>query len=253
MEALQGVLDSYGPLLLFGLGFAEYAGAPIASVPFLVAAGALSGTVGVGLPTIVALAATGGLAADGLWYGLARWKGSGLVGAACALSSNRGSCITSVEARVARLGAPYILAAKFIPGAGNLVAPAAGFGGYPVFRFLALDAVALLGWATAYAALGRVFTPQVEAVIVVTERYTAWVLVLGAALVVAGGAYRILKSRGHAHGHMHEPAPEAIITGGGRVRAETKPAASTRSGAAPADQEASSHARDRVRGRTRGR
>lgn len=207
METIVEIFDNHGPLLLFALGFAEYAGVPIASVPFLIAAGALSGTGGLGLATVVSLAAAGGFVADGAWYGLARWKGQKLVGAACGLSPNPRSCVTSVEAKVLRLGAPYILVAKFIPGAGNLVAPAAGFGRYPALRFLALDAAALFLWATAYSGLGRVFAARVEALIGLAETYATSVLLLGAALVAAGGTYRILKARAHDHGNAATPVP----------------------------------------------
>ncbi len=212
METILALLHSYGPLLLLVLGFAEYAGVPIASVPFLVTAGALSGMGGIALPPAIAAAAGGGLLADATWYGLARWRGARLVGAACSLSSNQGACVLRVETRVNRLGPAYILVAKFLPGAGNLIAPAAGYGGLPAVKFLALDAAALALWATVYTGLGRLFAPQVESLIRIAETYTRWVITGGLALVALGALARYVKSRRHAHGRAPEPAkPRAAV------------------------------------------
>ena len=97
MDALLHILDSYGYALLFALGLAEYGGGPIASVPILIASGALARAGGLSLPLIVVSVAMGGLTADALWYGLARWKGCRLVSAACGLSSNRQAYVLGVE------------------------------------------------------------------------------------------------------------------------------------------------------------
>lgn len=139
--------------------------------------------------------------ADAIWYRMARWKGTRLVGAACTLSSNPTVCISGVERSVARVGSRYVLTAKFIPGAGNLIAPAAGLAGFPAGRFLVLDGIGLLLWGTAYAGLGWVFSRQVEALVRLVETYTARALVLVAALIAAGIAARLFKRRAHAHGH----------------------------------------------------
>ena len=53
MEQLAFLLDQYGYALLFAVGFLEYVGAPIASVPVLLVAGALSAMGGPPLPGIV--------------------------------------------------------------------------------------------------------------------------------------------------------------------------------------------------------
>jgi membrane protein DedA with SNARE-associated domain len=201
MDALVQILDSYGYALVFALGLAEYLGLPIASVPILIASGALARAGGLSLPLIVGSAALGGLSADVLWYGLARWKGCRLVTAACALSSNRQACVLGVEERVTRIGAPYILSAKFLPGAGNLIAPAAGFGQVPAHRFLTLDAAGLLVWAMAYAGAGWLFSDRVGSVIDWAMAYARWA-VWGLPVLLAGGfAWRYSKIRAHRGAH----------------------------------------------------
>ena len=49
MDAALAFLEAHGYWLLFGLGFAEFAGVPIAGAPVLLAAGALSAAAGTGL------------------------------------------------------------------------------------------------------------------------------------------------------------------------------------------------------------
>lgn len=201
METLSTLIDSYGLLLLFGLGFVEYGGFPIASVPFLITAGSLARMGGLPMPGLIVAAATGGLLADAIWYGLARRHGDRVVGVACSLSSRPNACVGGVEARVTRLGAPYILTSKFVPGVGNLIAAAAGLGAFPALRFLGLDALALLLWASVYAGAGWVFAEQVESVIRVVTSYTAWALLVAVLLVALGGTYRYFKTRRHAPMH----------------------------------------------------
>ncbi|MFV1988008.1 MAG: DedA family protein [Gemmatimonadota bacterium] len=183
MDTLLTLIEHYGLVLLFAVGFAEYTGVPIASVPVILAA------------------ALGGLTADALWYTLARHRGERLVNAACSLSPNPRVCIGKVQARVTQLGAPYIITAKFLPGVGNLIAPAAGLGEFPALRFLALDFVALLLWANVYAGIGWVFSNEVESLIMLAQSYTRWILVVAVALIATGGTYRHLKKRWHAAAH----------------------------------------------------
>ncbi len=202
METLLSLIDSYGIGLLVVLGFAEYGGVPIASVPFLVAAGGLSRMGVLPVWAVVVLPALGGLAADAMWYSLARWKGNKLVGVACSLSPNQKACVLAVGVRVAQMGGRYILTAKFVPGAGNLIAPAAALGNYPARRFLLFDAIALLLWATVYSGLGWIFSDQVEAIANTIERYLRFAIAGGLSLVVLGALYRYMKIRRHGH---HEP------------------------------------------------
>jgi membrane protein DedA with SNARE-associated domain len=211
METLTTIFDTYGYGLLLAVGFAEYVGVPIASIPVLVGAGALAAGGGPNLIGVATAAALGGFLADAGWYGLARWKGSRLVGAACGLSSNPRACVVGVEDRVMRLGSLYVLTAKFLPGAANLIAPAAGYAAFSPLRFLALDAVALIAWAFVYSTLGWLFSGQVEVVIMATVAYSRWALLASLVLISSAGAWRFVKMRRHqAHHPAVEPAPATL-------------------------------------------
>lgn len=203
MESLTALLQDHGPAALFLVGFLEYVGAPIAAVPVLIMAGALSAGGPVPFQGIVLAAALGGLAGDSLWYMLARVRGRGLVDTVCGLATNPMACVLGVEKRIRAVGPRYLLLSKFIPGVGNLAAAASGFAGVAARRFVLLDAAALALWATVYAGLGRIFSPQVEVVIEWVLGLGRFALVLAGILVLAAGAWRFLKVR------MHRPHHEA--------------------------------------------
>lgn len=201
MAELNAFLESHGYWLLVTVGFAEFIGVPVASLPVLVTAGAFAALGSLHLAGVVAAVAFGGLVADTAWYFVARWRGAGLLSAACALTSNARGCILRVEARMARLGTPYILLAKFVPGAGNLVAPAAGFLGLPARRFLIFDALALVGWAGAYASLGWVFAEQVEVAVELVLRYSRGFLIVASLLIGGALLWRLVRFRRHREAH----------------------------------------------------
>lgn len=211
MEDLLPLVERYGYWFLLGVGFSEYAGLPIVSVPLIVGAGALSAGPALHPVPVAVAAAAGGLAADLAWYGLARWRGHRLVDAACRLSSNPGRCVVGVERRVSELGARIILPSKFLPGVGNLMAPAAGFAGIDPVRFAALDAGALLLWATAYTGLGRVFSRQVSGVVEWVVRFREIALPLAVLAIAAAAAWR---TWGRRHGHPRGAGDDECATGG---------------------------------------
>jgi membrane protein DedA with SNARE-associated domain len=201
MDQLAELLNQYGYVLLFVVGFLEYAGAPIASVPVLIVAGALSAAGGPPVPGIVLAVALGGLAGDLLWYGIARRRGQGVIDLVCGLSSNPTACIFAVQERLNRVGAGFLLPAKLLPGVGNLVAAAAGFARLRLRTFVLMDGVGLLAWATVYSMLGWLFSAQVEAVVESATGFTVWIAMTAAALIVGAGAWRVAKVRMHRAGH----------------------------------------------------
>lgn len=201
MEQLTLLLDQYGYILLFCVGFLEFAGAPIASVPVLVIAGALVAAGDASLWSVIVSAALGGLLGDLTWYGLARWRGPGLVDTVCGLSSNPMACVLGVERRVKAVGPGFLVPAKFIPGAGNLVAAASGFAGLRFRTFALLDLLALLIWAGVYATLGWLFAPQLEPILEWASAFTLWIVGLAVALIISAGVWRIAKVRMHRERH----------------------------------------------------
>ncbi|NIN73482.1 MAG: hypothetical protein GTO46_16475 [Gemmatimonadetes bacterium] len=209
MEQLAVLLERYGYALIFAVGFLEYIGAPIASVPILVVAGALASIGSLPLPGIIVAAALGGLASDLIWYVAARVRGRGLVEAVCGLATNPMACVTVVEKRLLSVGPRYLLPSKFLPGTANLAAAASGFAGIGVRKFIAFDGIALVLWAAAYTSAGWIFSTQVEQVIEWASGFTLLIVVGAAGLITSAGVWRFLKVRMHRPHHEAERTAEA--------------------------------------------
>ena len=202
MLVLQDFFAQWGYAVLFGLGFSEFIGVPIASVPFMVLAGGLAASGDMSL-LLAALAVTGGgLLADAVWYWAGRRRGKWMVDAACGLTSNPFSCVIKVQKTLQKLGPRFILAAKFTPGAANLIAPAAGLAELPPRRFFPLAGVALFLWATLIVGLGWIFHAQAELVIRLILAYSQVVLLGMLALILAAGVWRLQKVRRHKGLHV---------------------------------------------------
>lgn len=203
-EALVQYLEAFGYLTVLAAGFAEYAGVPIATVPVLITAGGLYQAAGLNPVLVAASAAAGGLAADLGWFTVVRRRGEEVVDAACGLTSNPDACVLNVRERVDRLGPAYVLPAKFIPGAGNLIAAASALSGIRPSRFVVFDAVALLLWAGGYTLTGVLFASQVQEVIDLVLRYQRWAVMGAAVLVVGAGSWRGMRVVLHRRGHATE-------------------------------------------------
>lgn len=208
MEHLLVLVDNYGYPLLFGLGFLEFIGFPIASTPLIVLAGALAS--GGALHPLAALGSIvlGALVADTAWFTLARWRGRRLVERVCGLTSHPRACVFSVTSRLERFGARYLLAAKLLPGVGHLSAPAAGFAGIRARIFLPLDGAGLTLWAGAYLAAGWIFAPWVIEVVRWIEGTARVAIAAVVVLVAVAVAWRFIKAGRHRAAHASAtPAP----------------------------------------------
>ncbi len=153
--------------------------------------------------------AAGGWLADLGWYAIGRRQGSWVIDVACGLSSNPMACVLKVKNRLARMGTPYIVLAKMLPGAGNLIAVAAGLAGFRTLPFLLADAASLILWATIYTGTGWIFSDYVTAAIEWALTYNRAVVVV-LMLIVLAAAWRLRKVRFHREAHRRmDPTPLA--------------------------------------------
>ena len=205
-------LDAHGYWLAFFVGFAEFAGLPLASGAALVTAGALAAGGPLNPLLVASAAAAGGFLADSGWYFLARWKGHVVVDSACGLTSNPGACIAEVCRNLQVTGRRMVLVAKFFPGTANLLAPAAGIAGLEPRTFLPRIAVALLAWAGLYTGLGRLFAGEVRTALEWVLGYGPWAAAVVLGLIVGAAAWRALRIRRHRRLHG-EPGPESGASG----------------------------------------
>jgi len=209
LENLEAFLSSYGYWVFFAVGFAEFVGVPIVSVPVLIGGGAMVASGNLGFWGAVISVAAGGWLADMGWYALGRRKGPWLIDVACGLSSNPMACLLTVKNRLSRLGTPYIVLAKMVPGSGNLIAVSAGVAGFGALPFILADAASLILWASIYTGTGWIFSDQVAPAIewAVTFNRAALVVLM---LIVLAAAFRLWKMRFHQEMHRRmDPPPLA--------------------------------------------
>jgi len=209
MEALEELLRSHGYALLLLVGFAEFAGLPLASGPVLVLAGAFAARGTMELPWAIAAAVSGALIADLCWYGMARRYGGWVLGMACGLASNPSACAIGLRAKIEQVGSRSVLAAKLIPGMANLVAPSAGLARLPIHRFVPADVAGLLFWASLDLGLGWIFSDRLQEVLSWLSSYSRIVLLGGGGLILVATVWRGLKIALHRRRHPASAGPEA--------------------------------------------
>ena len=216
-EGLEAFLSTYGYWFFFAVGFAEFIGIPIVSIPVVIAGGAVAASGSVQFLGVVAAVATGGLLADLIWSWKTRLRGQGLIDVACGLSSNPKACVIGVKSRLTVLGVPYILFAKLLPGAGNLIAPAAGLACFRARVFVLADSVALVLWGTLYAGIGWVFRSQVESAIAWVLMYSSGTVGVAVTAVLGATLWRVYKVRRHQGAHRRggsASTPGSPVLGG---------------------------------------
>ena len=147
--------------------------------------------------------------ADLGWYSLGRRQGPWLIDVACGLSSNPMACLLTVKNRLSRLGTPYIVLAKMVPGSGNLIAVAAGLAGFGTLRFILAAAASLILWASIYTGTGWILSDRVAPAIEWAVTYNRAVVVV-LILIVLAAAFRLWKVRLHQEAHRRmDPTPLA--------------------------------------------
>jgi len=185
MKAM-GILVRYGYAVVFGTVLAEQIGLPIPAIPVMLAAGALVGGGYLSLMLLLALSGVASLMADTVWYWIGRAGGARVLGLLCRISLERDTCVRKTEGIFARHGARSLLIAKFIPGFSTIAPPLAGVVRMPFSHFAFFSGLGGLIWASAFMAIGWVFTNQIEMIGGYIARLGSWILAL---VVVAFGGY----------------------------------------------------------------
>jgi membrane protein DedA with SNARE-associated domain len=155
-------LIHHGSWVLFTWVLAEQLGAPVPSVPILLATGALIGIERESFPHAMFVVLGASALADSFWYTLGRRRGDSVLRLLCRISLEPDSCVSSTRDWFKRLGGWALVIAKFVPGLGAIAAPMAGLSRMPVFKFLAADSAGIVVWSGAYLGAGYLFREQLE-------------------------------------------------------------------------------------------
>lgn len=162
MTDISQFLIKHGAPFLFAAVFVEQIGLPIPALPWLLAVGALSAAgkfnplLAIGI-TVLACAP-----ADAFWFFLGRRRGHQVLRLLCRITLEPDSCVRRTQNIFVRYGIRGIIAAKFLPGFGTMIPPLAGMSGVSATRFLLMDAVGSLIYATCFVGLGFIFSNQIE-------------------------------------------------------------------------------------------
>ena len=194
MSQITQFLTSYGALILFATVFAEQSGLPIPALPWLLAAGALAAGGYISLFAAICSAACGSLAADVTWFSIGHHSKGWVLKLFPHVLTVRHANTKRARVRSMTRGVRILSAAKFLPF-GTVVPLRAGALNVNSLRFVALDAISSVVYASVYVLLGLLFHKQLEQVVAWVQRLGLYAFVLLVVLIGGYATFRLLKRR----------------------------------------------------------
>ncbi len=188
MNASIEFLRNNGTTVVFLAVLAEQMGLPIPCTPWLLAAGALAHSGRPSLAAIIALAVLAAVMGHLAWFFAGRRWGYGVLRVLCRISIEPDTCVQRTQGTFDRFGARALVAAPFIPGLTTVAPPLAGLSGMALWRYLSLDILGDLLWASTFVGLGYGFGDQVSWALRGALMYGSSIL----GLAVAGAALWLL-------------------------------------------------------------
>ena len=198
MAYLINLISQYGVLLVFAWVLLEQAGIPVPGYPVLLVAGSMSAAGQLSMPLLLFTAVLACLVADSAWYVAGGKYGGRVLRVICRLSLTPDSCVSQTESVFDRWGPRSLIVAKFVPGFASVATAMAGATKVPRGAFLAYDAVGAALWSGLGLALGWLFAPAVETLLLTLQNLGRWGLLLLAgavALYLARKAWNRLNFR----------------------------------------------------------
>jgi membrane protein DedA with SNARE-associated domain len=203
MNDLTQFLMSHGGPVLFGIVFAEQAGLPLPSAPWLLAAGALSAAGKLNPVMALAMTTLACVVADSIWFYVGRRGGQRVLRPFCRLSLAPNPCVGRTKDLFARHGLQALVAAKFIPGLGAVMPPLAGALGIPTGRFLLLDGLGSLFYGGFYIGAGFLFHNQLQEMMAMLNQLGFSALLLALVLVPGYIVFKYVRRRRPLIGPIH--------------------------------------------------
>ncbi len=213
MSDVMQFLVSHGAPLLFAIVFAEQAGLPLPSAPWLLTAGALSASGELNPTMAIGVTAVAAVMADSLWFYIGRRGGPRVLRLFCRLSLARNSCVGRTKGLFARHGLQTLIAAKFLPGLGAVMPPLAGALGMTTGRFLLFDGLGSLFYGSFYIVAGFLFHNQLRQAMALLSQVGFSALLLAVVLVGGYIVFKYLRRRKALTGVARRKNPENAKTG----------------------------------------
>jgi membrane protein DedA with SNARE-associated domain len=196
MHAVVEFVTKHGYSVLFGALFAHQLGLPVPGPLFLIAAGALAASGKMGLVLALVLAVAACVLADWPWYEAGRRQGDRVLHFIHRLTQDPDAHVLRAKQNFARYGLFTLVIAKFVPGLDAVTPPLAGTSGTERVHFLIFDAVGAGLYSCAYAALGYVFSRDLDRAAAYAGRAgTIFAGILAFVLAVFGARYLLRRCR----------------------------------------------------------
>ena len=190
MNAIVQFVLKHGYSLLFGALFAHQIGLPLPGPLFLLAAGALAAVGKMGLAASIVLAVVACVLADWVWYEAGRKRGDKVLHFIHRFTRDPAYHDRKAKATFARYGLGILLISKFVPGLDAVAPPLAGTARTGRLQFLTFDAAGAGLYSCTYAAIGYVFSHDLDRAAAYVGRVGS---VLACLLLAAASVYAIAR------------------------------------------------------------
>ena len=155
--AMDSILQfdvTHAYLVVFAAVLLDVIALPLLALPILVMAGGLAATGKVSLLFIIGFATVAAAAGDSLWYSLGRYGSPQLMGSLETTGGKRQEYLVRSIRFIQIYGAGFLVISKFVPGIASLACPAAGIVNMSVSRFLLMNGLSRVFWASSVTWLG---------------------------------------------------------------------------------------------------
>jgi membrane protein DedA with SNARE-associated domain/rhodanese-related sulfurtransferase len=199
MNQALDLLARHGAIVLFVVVFIEQIGIPLPSLPWLLATGALAGSGKMNWPAALAAAVIASLLADLIWFFLGRRYGNRVLALLCRISIEPDTCARQTQNLFTRYGMRGVVVAKFVPGLSTLAPPLAGNSSFTVSRFIFFDGMGALLYVGSFILLGMIFSRQLESVLTAAAKLGAGAVGLVVGLVALYLGYKFFQRQRLLH------------------------------------------------------
>jgi membrane protein DedA with SNARE-associated domain len=165
MSGASAFLIRHGYAVVFAAVLLNQLGIPVPAVPFLIATGVLARSGQGSAAAGFALAVAAAFAAHSVWYQAGRRGGRRILGLVCRIAIEPDACVRRTENAFARYGVKALVIAPFVPGLSAVAQPLSGMTGVPFSRFALFGIPGAALWSGTYVALGYVFGHQFLALV----------------------------------------------------------------------------------------
>jgi len=186
-------LQRYSIVILPALAVFEQMGIPLPAVPALLATGALAATGDIRLWLVITAIVVVTLPVDLVWHELGRRRGVQMLSGLCRMTLEPDICVRRTQNLFLRFGVRTLLVSKFLPGLTTVLPPLAGAFGVSRLQFALYDVGGSILWSGFWLGVGYLFSSAIEAVIVRISSLGHTAIVLIVAAVVGYLALKYLR------------------------------------------------------------